>query len=84
MNTSPIKLKQKLSPTAKKAKKKRDISMAKTQRRTDMRSQAQSIGQRSDSDIHHVNGRSGATRRVSIAKNRGGFGKGTRTGVKNK
>ena len=84
MKGTPFKLKQKLSPIASAAKKRRDISMAKTQRRTDMRSQAQSMGQRSDSDIHHVSGRSGATRRVSIAKNRGGFGKGTRTGVKNK
>ena len=52
--------------------------MAKTKRRTAMKAQAQRIGQRSDSDIHHVSGRAGATKRVSIAKNRGGFGKGTK------
>ena len=78
MKSSPIKLKQKLSPVAKKAKHNRDVAMAKTDRRSAMKAQAQRIGQRSDSDIHHVSGRAGATKRVSIAKNRGVFGKGTK------
>ena len=79
MMTSPFKTtKQNLSAEAAARKKKRDISMAKTKRRTAMKAQAQRIGQRSDSDIHHVSGRAGATKRVSIAKNRGGFGKGTK------
>ena len=84
MKSSPIKLKQKLSPKASAAKKKRDIAMAKTDRRTKMRSQAQSIGQRSDSDIHHTEGKAGPVKRVSTHANRGNFGKGTRKGVKNK
>ena len=77
MKSSPIK-KQNLSPKAAAAKKRRDTAMAKTKRRTAMRAQAQRLGQRSDSDIHQVSGKVGATRRVSIAKNRGGFGKGTK------
>ena len=82
MKSSPIVLKQKLSPIAAKAKHDRDVAMAKTSRRSAMKAQAQRIGQRSDSDIHHVSGRAGATKRVSIAKNRGGFGKGTKPSKK--
>ena len=79
MKTSPFRLKQKLSPEAATKKKKRDVSMAKTKRRSAMKAQNQRIGQRSDSDLHHTNGKpSGPVRRVSIAKNRGGFGKGTK------
>ena len=78
MKSSPIKLKQKLSPEAKKAKHNRDVAMAKTDRRSAMKAQAQRIGQRSDSDIHHTTGKVGSTKRVSVAKNRGGFGEGTR------
>ena len=74
MKTSP--LKQRLSPKASAAKKKRDIAMAKTSRRTEMRSQAQSIGQSSNSDIHHTTGKAGPVKRVSIKNNRGGFGQG--------
>tara|TARA_R100001594_G_scaffold128990_1_gene167490 strand:- start:132 stop:404 length:273 start_codon:yes stop_codon:yes gene_type:complete len=76
---NPLKAKQKLSPKAAAAKKRRDTAMAKTKRRTDMRSQAQSIGQRSDSDIHHTTGKAGPTKRVSVKNNRGNFGKGTRS-----
>ena len=75
---SPFKAKQKLSPKASAAKKRRDVAMAKTPRRTAMKAQAQRIGQRSDSDIHHTTGKAGPTKRVSVAKNRGGFGKGTK------
>jgi len=79
MRSSPIKLKQKLSPKAAAAKKRRDVSMAKTKRRSAMKAQNQRIGQRSDSDLHHTDGKPGGpVRRVSIAKNRGGFGKGTK------
>ena len=78
MKSSPIKLKQKLSPVAKKAKHNRDVAMAKTDRRSAMKAQAQRIGQRSDSDIHHTTGKAGPTKRISVAENRGGFGKGTR------
>ena len=80
MKTSPFRVtKQKLSPEAAAKKKKRDIAFAKTKRRTAMRAQNQRIGQRSDSDIHHIDGTpNGPVRRVSVAKNRGCFGKGTK------
>jgi len=78
MKSSPIKLKQKLSPKASAAKKRRDIAMAKTNRRSAMKAQAQRIGQRSDSDIHHTTGKAGPTKRVSIKNNRGNYGKGTK------
>ena len=76
MKSSPIKLKQKLSPKASAAKKARDIAMAKTPVRKRKKAQNQRIGQRSDSDIHHT--KSGAVKRVSIKNNRGNFGKGTK------
>ena len=76
MKSSPFKVKQKLSTKAAAAKKKRDIAMAKTDRRTKMRSQAQSMGQRSDSDIHHDGTK---VRRISIKNNRGFYGRGTKT-----
>jgi hypothetical protein len=61
---------QGLSPTALKAKRDRDLAMAKTPRRTKMRSQNQSIGQNSTRDIHHVNGVAGRTIYQSISENR--------------
>tara|TARA_Y100001951_G_C11064217_1_gene142513 strand:+ start:145 stop:381 length:237 start_codon:yes stop_codon:yes gene_type:complete len=76
MNSSPIKLKQKLSPKAAAAKKRRDIAAAKTTLRKVRKAQNQRLGQRSDSDIHHT--KSGAVKRVSIKNNRGNFGKGTK------
>ena len=76
MKSSPIKLKQKLSPVARKAKHDRDVAMAKTDRRSAMKAQAQRIGQRSDSDLHHT--KSGAVKRVSIKNNRGNYGNGTK------
>ena len=76
MKSSPIRLtKQKLSPKAAAAKKKRDIEFAKTPARKAKKAQNQRIGQRSDSDLHHT--KSGSVVRVSIKNNRGGFGKGT-------
>lgn len=74
MNSSPIQLKQKLSPKAAAAKKKRDIAMAKTAKRKLRKRQNQKIGQRGDSDLDH---RGGKIKRVPINKNRGNFGKGT-------
>ena len=77
MKSSPVKLtKQKLSPKAAAAKKKRDISAAKSTKRKARKAQNQRIGQRSDSDLHHT--KSGALKRVSIKNNRGNFGNGTR------
>jgi hypothetical protein len=77
MNSSPIKLKQKLTPKAAAAKKRRDIAAAKTVLRKARKAQNQRLGQRSDSDIHHMS--NGSVRRVSIKNNRGNFGRGTKT-----
>ena len=78
MKTSPIRLtKQKLSPKAAAAKKKRDIEFAKTPARKAKKAQNQRIGQRSDSDIHHKS--DGSVVRVSIKNNRGFYGRGTKT-----
>ena len=76
MKSSPIKLKQKLSPKASAAKKKRDIEFAKTPARKRKKAQNQRLGQRSDSDIHHRS--DGSVMRVSIKNNRGNFGRGTK------
>ena len=75
MKSSPIKLKQKLSPKASAAKKKRDILAAKTPLRQKRKRENQAIGQRSDSDLHHTGS---AVKRVSIKNNRGNFGRGTK------
>ena len=74
--SSPIKLKQKLSPKAAAAKKRRDIAMAKTTARKHKKAQNQRLGQRSDSDIHHRS--DGSVVRVSVKSNRGNFGNGTK------
>jgi len=77
MKGSPIRLKQKLSPEAAAAKKRRDVAMAKTPARKAKKAQNQRLGQRSDSDIHHM--ANGNVKRVSIKNNRGNFGRGTKT-----
>ena len=75
MKGTPFKLKQKLSPKASAAKKKRDILAAKSPARKAKKAENQRIGQRSDSDLHHT----GSTvKRVSIKNNRGNFGQGTK------
>ena len=76
MKGSPIRLKQKLSPEAAAAKKRRDIAFAKTPARKRKKAENQRIGQRSDSDLHHTG--SGAPTRVSIKNNRGNYGRGTK------
>ena len=68
MNSSPIKLKQKLSPKAAADKAARDKKMAMSPARKRKKAQNQRIGQRSDSDLHHS--KSGTVRRTSIAYNR--------------
>ena len=75
MKSSPIKLKQKLSPKASAAKKKRDIGYAKSPARKAKKAENQRIGQRSDSDLHHTGS---AVKRVSIKNNRGNYGRGTK------
>ena len=68
MKSSPIKLKQKLSPKAAAAKKKRDIIAAKTPKRKLRKKQNQKMGQRSDSDLHHRP--DGSVIRMSVKNNR--------------
>ena len=75
MKGSPIRLKQKLSPEAAAAKKRRDIEFAKTPARKKKKAQNQRIGQRSNSDLHHTGS---GVKRVSIKNNRGNFGQGTK------
>ena len=76
MKSSPIRLKQKLSPKAAAAKKIRDKKAAMSPARKRKKAENQRIGQRSDSDLHHSS--SGAPTRVSIKNNRGNFGRGTK------
>ena len=76
MKSSPIKLKQKLSPKASAAKKRRDTLAAKTPLRQKRKRENQARGQRSDSDLHHT--KSGLLKRVSIKNNRGNYGRGTK------
>ena len=76
MKSSPIRLKQKLSPIAAKAKHDRDVSAAKTTKRKNRKAENQRKGQRSDSDLHHT--KSGLVKRVPIKANRGNFGNGTK------
>ena len=75
MKSSPIRLKQKLSPKASAAKKKRDVRYAKSALRKHRKAENQRIGQRSDSDLHHTGS---AVKRVSIKNNRGNYGRGTK------
>ena len=75
MKGTPFKLKQKLSPKASAAKKKRDILAAKSPARKAKKAENQRLGQRSDSDLHHTGS---AVKRVSIKNNRGNFGRGTK------
>ena len=76
MKGTPFKLKQKLSPTAKRAKAIRDKKAAMSPARKRKKAENQRIGQRSDSDLHHSG--SGAPTRVSIKNNRGNFGQGAK------
>ena len=76
MKGSPIRLKQKLSPKAAAAKKKRDIEFAKSPARQKKKAQNQRLGQNSNSDLHHTS--SGRVVRVSKKNNRGNFGRGTK------
>ena len=72
--------KQKLSPGARKKKAARDLAYAKgiawegkptaKFKRKEKKAENQRIGQNSTSDIHHVDGKVGNTKRVSVASNR--------------
>jgi len=77
VKSSPIKLKQKLSPKASAAKKKRDIEYAKSPVRKRKKAENQRIGQRSDSDLHHKS--DGSVVRMSTKNNRNVWKHGERT-----
>ena len=81
MNSSPIKLKQKLSPSAAKKKAARDLAFAKSPARRRKKAQNQMLDRRDGTvgdglDRHHT--KSGAVKRVSIKNNRGNYGRGTK------
>ena len=81
MKSSPIKLKQKLSPKASAAKKRRDTLAAKSPARRRKKAQNQMLDRRDGTvgdglDRHHT--KSGAVKRVSIKNNRGNYGNGTK------
>ena len=87
-------VKQKLSAKAAAKKKARDIAYAKGMawqgkstakfKRKEKKAENQRLGQRSTSDIHHVGGKVGNTKRVSIASNRDTFKNGDRKKKKTK
>ena len=68
MRTSPIRLKQKLSPKASAAKKARDIAAAKTPARKAKKAENQRIGQSSEYDLHHK--KDGSVVKMSKKNNR--------------
>ncbi len=70
--------KQKLSPIAARRKARRDVLFAKTVDRKAKKAENQRIGQNSTTDIHHVDGKVGVTKRMAIADNRGDSGDGTK------
>ena len=81
MKSSPIKLKQKLSPLAAKRKAARDLAFAKSPARRRKKAQNQMLDRRDGTigdglDRHHT--KSGAVKRVSIKNNRGNYGNGTK------
>ena len=70
--------KQQLSPIASRRKARRDILFAKTADRKAKKAENQRIEQNSTTDIHHVNGAVGVTKRMSIKNNRGDSGDATK------
>ena len=72
---------QKLSRTARAAKKARDLKEAKTKRRTDMRAENQKKRREAIAKGQDVRGKDydhNSKRFVSVKTNRGGHGKGTK------
>ena len=81
MKSSPIRLKQKLSPSAAKKKAARDLAKAKSPARRRKKAQNQMLDRRDGTvgdgmDRHHT--KSGLVKRVSIKNNRGNYGRGTK------
>jgi len=69
---------QQLSALAARRKARRDVLFAKTADRKAKKAENQRIGQQSNSDLHHVDGEVGKTKRMSIKNNRGDSGDGTK------
>ena len=81
MNSSPIQLKQKLSPKAAAAKKKRDLATAKTDRRTKMKAENQRKRRAAKKAGKNIKGKDydhKTKRFTSVKANRGNRGKGTK------
>tara|TARA_R100000781_G_scaffold94812_1_gene59154 strand:+ start:40 stop:291 length:252 start_codon:yes stop_codon:yes gene_type:complete len=81
MKSSPIKLKQKLSPSAAKKKAARDLAYAKSPARKRKKAQNQRLDRAEGTigdglDRHHT--KSGAVKKVSVKNNRGNYGRGTK------
>ena len=81
MNSSPIKLKQKLSKEAALKKAARDLAYAKSPARKRKKAQNQRLDRAEGTvgdglDRHHT--KSGAVKKVSIKNNRGNYGRGTK------
>ena len=73
--------KQKLSKKAALAKKKRDLEYAKTKRRTAMRAENQRLRRAAKKNGKKIDGKDydhNTKRFVSVKKNRGGHGRGTK------
>ena len=81
MNSSPIKLKQKLSKEAALKKAARDLAYAKSPARKRKKAQNQRLDRAEGTvgdglDRHHA--KSGAVKKISIKNNRGNYGRGTK------
>jgi len=73
--------KQKLSKKAALAKKRRDLAYAKTKRRTAMRAENQRLRRAAKKNGKNIKGKDydhNTKRFVSVKKNRGGHGRGTK------
>lgn len=73
--------KQKLSPTARRAKAARDLAYAKSRRRTKMRAENQRLRRAAKKAGKNIDGKDydhNSKRFVSVKTNRGGHGRGTK------
>jgi len=81
MKSSPIKLKQKLSPLAAKKKAERDLAAANTSKRSTFRAESQKkrrAAKKAGKDISGMDYDHRTSSFKSVAYNRGGGGKGTK------
>ena len=81
MKSSPIRLKQKLSPAAAKRKAVRDTKAAMTKKRKYRKAENQRVDRAEGTvgdgmDRHHT--KSGLLKKVTVKNNRGNYGRGTK------